>query len=275
MVFKTIVAFIFGSCVGSFLNVCIWRLPRNKSIITPRSYCPSCRAPVRGCDNIPLISYFVLKGRCRNCRGKISPRYFVVELLTGTIFALFYFDYLLGNFPPGELFLYLLLTSALIAITFIDFEHKIIPDKITYPGIVVGLLASLIVKHQAPFIFSHIPELNSFIDSFLGILAGGGLLWAIAVLSKGGMGGGDIKLGAMIGAFLGWQPTLLTLLLAFFVGAVVGVILMFLKLFTSKSLKAAWKKRKSFIPFGPYLALAALVVIFKGQAIMDWYFRIF
>ena len=188
------------------------------------------------------------------------------------IFALFYFNY---YSHPGKLLLYLFLASALIAITFIDFEHKMIPDKITYPGIVVGLLASLIVKHQAPFVFSHISRLDSLIDSLLGVLAGGGILWAIAILSKGGMGGGDVKLAAMIGAFLGWQSTLLTLLLAFFVGAIVGVILMLLKLFTSKSIKAAWKKRKEFIPFGPYLALAALVVIFTGQAIMGWYFKIF
>ena len=254
------------------MNVCIWRLPRNKSIITPRSFCPHCQTPIKGYDNIPLISYLALKGRCRNCGKRISPRYFIVELLTGAIFAFLYFNY---YSHPGKLSLYLLLTSALIAVTFIDFEHKMIPDRITFPGIVVGLLASLIVKHQAPFILSHIPRVDSLIDSFLGLLTGGGILWAIAILSRGGMGGGDIKLGAMIGAFLGWQPTLLTLLLAFFVGAVVGIILMLLKLFTSRSLKAAWKKRKEFIPFGPYLALATLMTILKGQAIMGWYFGIF
>ena len=243
MIFRAIVAFIFGTCMGSFLNVCIWRLPRNKSIITPRSFCPHCQAPIRGYDNIPLVSYLALRGRCRNCGKRISLRYFIVELLTGAIFALFYFNY---YSHPGNLFIYLLLASALVAITFIDFEHKLIPDRITYPGIVVGLLTSLIVQHQAPLIFFHIPRLNSLIDSSLGVLAGGGILWAIAILSKGGMGGGDIKLGAMIGAFLGWQSTLLTLLLAFFVGAVVGIILMLLKLITSKSLKAAWKKRKEF-----------------------------
>ena len=275
MILKTVLVCIFGTCVGSFLNVCIWRLPRNKSIVTPRSFCPHCQTPIRGYDNIPLISYLVLKRKCKNCGKRISPRYFIVELLTGMIFALFYFNYRLGNFPLGELFIYLLLASALIAVTFIDFAHKIIPDRITYPGIVVGLLASLIVKHQAPFILSHIPRVDSLIDSSLGLLAGGGILWAIAILSRGGMGGGDIKLGAMIGAFLGWQPTLLTLLLAFFVGAIVGIILMLLKLFTSKSLKAAWRKRKEFIPFGPYLALATLVIILKGQAIMGWYFSIF
>lgn len=272
MIFRTIVAFIFGSCVGSFLNVCIWRLPRNKSIVIPRSFCPHCQAPIRGYDNIPLTSYLLLKGRCRDCGKRISPRYFIVELLTGAIFALFYFNY---YSHPGNLFIYLLLASALVAITFIDFEHKLIPDRITYPGIVVGLLASLIVQHQAPLLFSHIPKLNSLIDALLGILAGGGILWAIAILSKGGMGGGDIKLGAMIGAFLGWQPTLLTLLLAFFVGAVVGIILMLLKLFTTKSFKAAWKKRKEFIPFGPYLALATLVTILKGRIILDWYLKVF
>lgn len=272
MILKTVFAFILGTCVGSFLNVCIWRLPQNKSIVTPRSYCPHCRAPIKGYDNIPLVSYLTLRGRCRNCRKRISPRYFIVELLTGMIFALFYFNY---YSHPENLFIYLLLASALIAITFIDFEHKLIPDMITYPGIVIGLLASLVVKHQAPFIFSHIPRLDSLIDSLLGLLAGGGILWAIAILSRGGMGGGDIKLGAMIGAFLGWQATLLTLLLAFFAGAVVGIILMLLKLITSKSLKAAWRKRKEFIPFGPYLALATLVTILKGQIILDWYFRIF
>lgn len=272
MILKTVFAFIFGTCVGSFLNVCIWRLPRNKSIVIPRSYCPHCQAPIRGYDNIPLISYLVLKGRCRDCGKRISPRYFIVELLSGMIFALFYFNY---HSHPENLFIYLLLASALVAITFIDFEHKIIPDMITYPGIVIGLLVSLIVKHQAPFIFSHIPWIDSLIDSLLGVLAGGGILWAIAILSKGGMGGGDIKLGAMIGAFLGWQDTLLALLLAFFVGAVIGIILMLLKLFTSKSLKAAWKKRKEFIPFGPYLALATLVTILKGQTIIKWYFTIF
>lgn len=272
MIFKTIIAFILGSCVGSFLNVCIWRLPRNKSIVTPRSYCPYCQASIKGYDNIPLISYLLLKGRCRDCGKRISPRYFIVELLTGAIFALFYFNY---YSHLGKLSIYLFLASALVAITFIDFEHKLIPDRITYPGIVIGLLASLVIKHQSPLIFSHIPGLDSLIDSSLGLLAGGGILWAIAILSKGGMGGGDIKLGAMIGSFLGWQDTLLTLLLAFFVGAVVGIILMLLKLITSKSLKAAWKKRKEFIPFGPYLALATLVAILKGQTIMDWYFRIF
>lgn len=272
MIFKIIFTFIFGTCVGSFLNVCIWRLPRDKSIVTPRSYCPHCSAPIRGYDNIPLISYFALKGRCRNCGGRISPRYFTVELLTGILFVLFYSNY---YSHPGKLLIYLFLTSALIAITFIDFAHKLIPDRITYPGIVVGLLASLVVKHQAPFIFFHIPMVDSFIDSLLGLFAGGGILWAIAILSKGGMGGGDIKLGAMIGAFLGWQPTLLTLFLAFFIGAIVGIILIVLKLFTSKSPKLAWKKRKEFIPFGPYLALGALVTILKGPTITDWYFRIF
>ncbi len=196
----------------------------------------------------------------------------MVELLTGMIFALFYFNY---RSHPGNLFIYLLLASALVAITFIDFEHRIIPDRITYPGMVIGLFASLVIKHRAPFIFSHIPRIDSLIDSCLGLLAGGGILWAIAILSRGGMGGGDIKLGAMIGAFLGWQPTLLVLLLAFFWGAVVGIILMLLKLFTTKSLKAAWRKRKEFIPFGPYLALGALVTILKGQTIVEWYFRIF
>lgn len=272
MILKTTFAFILGTCVGSFLNVCIWRLPRNKSIVTPRSFCPHCQTPIKGYDNIPLASYLFLKGRCRDCGKRISPRYFIVELLTGAIFALFYFNY---YSHLGKLSIYLLLASALIAITFIDFEHKLIPDRITYPGIVVGLLASLIVKHQAPPILSHIPWFASLIDSSLGVLAGGGILWAIAILSKGGMGGGDIKLGAMIGAFLGWQDTLLTLLLAFFVGAVVGIILMLLKLITSKSLKAAWRKRKEFIPFGPYLALATLVTILKGQAIIGWYFTIF
>jgi leader peptidase (prepilin peptidase)/N-methyltransferase len=193
----------------------------------------------------------------------------VVELLTGLLFAFFYYNY---SAHPAQLFIYLLLISALIAVTFIDLEHKIIPDSITYPGIVVGLLASLVVRHHPSVIFFHIPLIDSFIDSFLGVLAGGGTLWAIAVLSKGGMGGGDVKLGGMLGAFLGWQYALLMLFVAFFIGAVVGIMLMLLKLFTSGSLKAAWKKRKTFIPFGPYLALGTLIIILKGEAFIRWYF---
>ena len=263
MIFRTIVAFIFGSCVGSFLNVCIWRLPRNKSIITPRSYCPHCQTPIRGYDNIPLISYFALKGRCRNCGRRISPRYFMVELITGALFAYFYTQFFA---EPVRLIIYLIFVAALIAVTFIDFEHQIIPDRITYPGVGLGLVLSFLYPALLNTSSRWEALLNSFLGAFLGFVS----LLLIGLLGKWifkkeAMGGGDLKLLAMIGAFLGWEAVFLIIFVSSLVGSVVGLTLLSLRK----------KKRLEYIPFGPYLALAALVVIFKGQAIIDWYFRIF
>jgi leader peptidase (prepilin peptidase)/N-methyltransferase len=239
---------VLGACVGSFLNVCIYRLPRRKSLIFPPSHCPQCEKRIRPYDNIPLLSFLLLRGKCRFCRGRIHPRYFIVELLTTLLFGFLYLKYGIS----GEFFIYLILGASLVVIAFIDFENQIIPDKITYPGIILGLIFN---ARGLPHSFEGLKL------SLLGIAWGGGLLYLVALASRGNMGGGDIKLGAMLGAFLGWKYALLSLFAAFLFGSIVGIILILLKL----------KTRKDHIPFGPYVVAGAIVSIFWGEKILYWY----
>lgn len=236
--------FILGTIIGSFLNVCTYRLPKKESLLFPSSHCPHCCAPIKFYDNIPLLSFLILKGRCRQCKTKISWRYFSIELLNGLFYLFLYLKFGLSF----KLAAYLVLTSSLIVVTFIDFDHKIVPDKITLPGIILGLIFSF---------FTPI----TFIDSLLGTIISGGLFYLIAAISRGGMGGGDIKLVAMIGAFLGIQKILLTIFVSAFIGSIVGITLMILKK----------KKRKDALPFGPFLALGAMISIFWGTQIINWY----
>jgi leader peptidase (prepilin peptidase)/N-methyltransferase len=248
-----IFAFLFGAVVGSFLNVCICRLPEGRSVVFPPSSCPSCGTGIRWYDNIPVVSYLVLRGRCRSCNASISWRYPLVEALNGLLTLALFF-----RFGPSLTFLVLFLfCSALVAITFIDFDHQIIPDVISLPGIVVG------------FAFSFFLPWLGWRSSLIGIVAGGGIIWLIIELyyrlrKEEGMGGGDVKLLAMIGAFLGWRAILFTLFAASLVGSVVGVSLMFLQK----------KDGKLAIPFGPYLALGAVLYIFYGKQIIYWYLNI-
>src|SRR5208283_116764 len=210
-----IIFFILGLIVGSFLNVCIYRLPRSLSIINPPSACPGCNAPVRPWDNIPLVSYILLGGKCRNCRGQISFRYPLVELLNGVLYWAAVTSFGLGWHVP----LICAFVSALVVITFIDLDFQIIPDPITLPGIVIGLLSASFLLPD-PFgvhrlAFSLQPSALSlpivgFMNALAGLLLGGGLFYLIALLSRGGMGGGDIKMMAMVGAFMGWKAVLLT-----------------------------------------------------------------
>jgi len=248
-----ILIFIFGICIGSFMNVCIYRLPASKSIINPaRSICPTCGNTIRFYDNIPVLSYLWLKGKCRHCNSPIAVRYLLVEL-TGGFFALcIYFKFGITI----EAFLYYALISSLLVITFIDIDHQIIPDVITLPGIPIFFFAS--------FAFAAI----TYKDSLLGILAGGGSLLLIAVTynlltKKEGMGGGDIKLLAMIGAALGWKGVLFTIFIGSAIGTLVGIILM---LRTRRGLKLA-------IPFGPFLSMGAIIYIFFGSSIINWYLK--
>ncbi len=248
-----IFAFLFGAVVGSFLNVCICRLPEGRSVVFPPSACPSCGAGIRWYDNIPIVSYLVLRGRCRSCHVAISWRYPLVEALNGLLTLVLFL-----RFGPSLTFLALFFfCSALVAITFIDFDHQIIPDVISLPGIVVG------------FVFSFFLPWLGWRSSLIGIVAGGGVIWLIIELyyrlrKEEGMGGGDVKLLAMIGAFLGWRAILFTLFAASLVGSVVGVSLMFLQK----------KDGKLAIPFGPYLALGAVLYIFYGKQIIFWYLNI-
>ena len=240
-----IYALLFGLLIGSFLNVCIWRLPRHESLWSPGSHCPSCNQSVRFYDNIPVISYLILAGHCRTCRKTISWRYPLVELINAVGYVMLVWRY--GWEWPT--LIYATLFSALIVITFIDLDHQIIPDRITLPGMVIGLIA-------AYFLLPH-----GFQSAVAGMLLGGGLFYLIAVLSRGGMGGGDIKMIAMVGAFLGWQAVLLTIFVAAMVGSVVGLLLM---LFRGSG-------RKTPVPFGPFLSLGTIIFMFYGQEIIQWY----
>ena len=245
-----ILIFILGLIVGSFSNVCIYRIPRNESVIYPASHCPKCRTKIKPVDNIPLLSYILLKGRCRNCGSKISIQYPVVEFLTGLIYLIIYLIYGLSI----QSLVYIILSSALIIIAFIDLQKQLIPDVISLPGIVVGLILSFIV----PYI--------SFINSALGALVGGGIILIIAwvgsiIFKKEAMGGGDIKLAAMIGAFLGWRYTIISLFWGFFLGALTGIILIMTKI----------KKREDAIPFGPFIALGSIITLLWGEKILSWY----
>ena len=246
-------AFVFGAVIGSFLNVCICRLPAGESIVHPRSRCPGCKTPIRSADNIPIISYLLLRGRCRSCGRAISPRYPLVELLMGALLVVLAYRY---DVSPA-LAVSGAFVAALIVVSFIDLDHQIIPDVISLPGIGVGLLISLL---------GYGPPL---VDSVLGVLCGGGILYAVAfgyeaLTGREGMGGGDIKLLAMIGAFLGWRGVLVTLILGSFGGAVVGVTLMI----------ARGADTRLPIPFGPFLALGAVCALFFGNELITWYLQL-
>lgn len=240
----SIFAVIVGAALGSFLNVCIYRIAAGKSIVFPSSFCPNCGHPIRLYDNIPVISYLILRGRCRDCSEKISLRYPVVELITALLALLLFREYGLSlQFLSAFLF-----TCALIIIAFIDIEHRIIPDVITLPGIVLFFVLAVFLM-DVPFL-----------DSIFGILIGGGCLYLIAVVyqlirKRDGMGGGDIKLLAMIGAFWGWKSLLFVLLVSSLLGAIVGVSVMIYK---GKDMKYA-------VPFGPFLSTAAVAYIFFGE----------
>jgi leader peptidase (prepilin peptidase) / N-methyltransferase len=248
-----IIAFILGSLIGSFLNVCIYRIPRNLSIITPASRCPACNIPIRPYDNVPIFSYIFLGGKCRVCSAKISLRYPLIEFLNAALYALVFWRFGLGWHLPA----YFIFCSALVVIIFIDLDFQIIPDRITLPGIVIGLIAGSFLLPD-PFMRD---DLLGFQSSVAGFLTGGGLFYAVAVLSRGGMGGGDIKMMAMVGSLMGWKSVLMTTFFGSLTGAIVGILLMIFK----------GKGRKTKIPFGPFLALGTLITLFYGQEILSWY----
>jgi leader peptidase (prepilin peptidase)/N-methyltransferase len=254
-----IAAFIFGSMIGSFLNVCIVRLPKNESIITPPSHCPNCKTPILFYDNFPLVSYLLLRGQCRFCKERISPRYFFVELLMGILTVALLFRFGLS----AAFFVNLVFVAALVVVSFIDLDVQIVPNVISLPGIGLGFVASL-AQYPWPADSLSIPP--SPLSSFIGILIGAGFLWLVAwgyefFTGTEGMGGGDVKLLAMIGAFLGWPAIPLTLFFASVTGSVIGVFLMV----------RAGAGGKYAIPFGPFLCLGALFYLFLGRIVLDYY----
>lgn len=244
----TVYVAMLGTVVGSFLNVCIHRLPIGLSPVWPASHCPACRAAVKPYDNIPILSYLWLRGRCRSCEAPIAMKYPLVEITTG---ALFLGGFLLFDSPL--LIQRLVFASAMVVLFVVDLEHRILPDVITLPGIVVGFLFSLFMP-------------PGWRDSLIGIVVGGGSLWLLGevyfrIRHEEGMGFGDVKMLAMIGAFLGWKLMLLALILSSFVGSIVGVAMIALNR----------GDMKYTLPFGTFLAIGAVVAATAGERIVAWY----
>jgi len=276
-VFLTVLSFPLGACIGSFLNVCVFRIPMDLSVVTPRSFCPSCRTPIPWYLNMPILSYLILRGKCKFCKAKISPRYALIETLTGLLFLLVWLKYfpladsarplnLVPILDPLLVPVYWLAISGLILGTFVDFEHLIIPDRVTLGGILAGLLLSALV----PSLHGETLVMHGLLWSSLGALAGWFLLWGAAVLGKfllkkEAMGFGDVKLIGAIGAFLGTKAVLFTILTSSLIGSAAGIMMVL----------AGKKKMQSRIPYGPYLALAAIIWILWGPGLWNSYLKLF
>ncbi len=242
-----------GLSIGSFLNVCIHRIPRGGSVVHPSSNCPHCGYVLRWIDNIPVFSYVMLGGRCRGCKAPISPRYPIIELVTMATFlahyAVFGLDIML---VPRLVF-----ACAMIVLFAIDLEHHLLPNAITLPGIVMGLAFSVFLP-------------PGLVDALIGTLLGGGILWGIGEAyyrysGQEGMGGGDVKMLAMIGAFLGWKLVVLTLVLSSVLGSLVGLLVIALR----------WGGMKHALPYGTFLALGGLVSSLLGADIVNWYVSLY
>lgn len=250
----TILIFFTGACIGSFLNVCIYRIPLHLSIVWPGSACPRCKTPLPFYLNIPILSYILIRGKCRFCHAPISIRYPLVEALTGFLALAVTAKF---GITPATLF-YFTFAATLVVISFIDIDFQIIPDIISLPGILVFASASVFIPRM------------DFMDTILGIVAGGGTLYLVALVyylirKEEGMGGGDIKLLAMIGGVVGWQGVAFTLFAGSLMGTAGGVIIMVLTRLGDVKLK---------IPFGPFLSAGSLVYIFFGEPIINWYFSL-
>lgn len=251
-----LIVFIFGSMIGSFLNVCIYRMPKGKSVVRPRSACPHCAKTILWYDNIPILSFFILRGKCRSCKGKISPRYFIVEFLTASLLTALFSVFGLNT----KFYAYSFMSCALVIATFVDFEIGEIPDEVSIGGLVIAL----VIAFAMPSVFDTASRWQGLLASVLGALAGGASIYIIGflgelVFKKEAMGGGDVKLMAMIGSILGWKLVLLTFFIAPIFGSVVGVTLRI-------------RTGRETIPYGPYLSLAALIAVFFGERILKLLF---
>lgn len=268
-------SFFWGACIGSFLNVCIYRIPRDESVVHPGSHCPSCNQPIPWYCNIPIIAWLMLRGKCKNCRTSISARYIGVEILTAVLFLLTWlkFDFVSSSRPlglsaihhPAIVPVYWLVIMGIVLGTFVDFEHMIIPDRVTIGGMILGVILSMLV----PSLHNATGWLHGLIQSATGLAVGFGSLWAVAVLGefafkKEAMGFGDVKLMGAIGAFFGWEAVLFTLIVASFSGTIIGVGLII----------ANKKAMQSKIPFGPYLSLGVLVWMYWGPKLWSAYLNL-
>lgn len=249
-----IIVFLGGLLIGSFLNVCIYRIPRQESTVFPASHCTSCGASIKPYDLIPVVSFLLLKGKCRNCADSISIRYPLVELTTAALITLQAWKWGLSL----QLIFFTVMTSVLIVITMIDLDQQLIPDGLILIIAAAGVLYLLAVQ---------VPRFGmmNLLDNVIGFAVGGGVFFFISVVSKGGMGGGDIKLMAVLGLWFGWEKLLFLMLCSFVGGAFISILLLILKR----------KGRKDAIPFGPFIALAAYFTSLYGAEIIQWYLRPF
>lgn len=293
--------FVLGLAFGSFLNVCIYRLPRGFSVVTPRSACPQCKHPIAFYDNLPVLSWLILRGRCRNCQARISPRYLLIELLTGALFLACYwfFGLTLSTLK------YCVFSFLLLGLIFSDAETKLLPDKMTFPGLALGVIFSLLVPVNdlasqflpgmvnLPFSSDLTARLLSLLDSLLGAALGASFIYgagAIYLRWRGmeGMGFGDVKLMAMVGAFLGMKLTVFTIFTASLAGSLFGLTTVFVvwlkrtHRFMRRLASAAAARRRGWqsaqmvyrhyqMPFGVFLGSMALVAFFFGNRFLHWY----
>jgi len=265
--------FVFGLIIGSFLNVVIHRVPRGESVVVTSSHCTSCDAAIKPYDNIPLVSYLILRGRCRNCRAHISPIYPTVEFVTGALYLVVFLKHV-NDWLSLSLVADIVFVSLIVPLVFIDLRHKLLPDAITLPGLAV--MAALRVVVPEPILAGSMPIPRGFDDwpgwaaalvcSAVGAVAGGGTLWLVReayyrLRRVEGMGLGDVKMMMMVGAYLGWQPTLLTVFIGSMLGSVVGLAL----------ISRGKGTMKMEIPFGVFLGPAAIIAMFAGRALIEWY----
>lgn len=242
-----LIVLLFGLCIGSFINVCIYRIPAEKSIVSPGSSCPKCGVKIKAVNLIPVISYIFLRAKCPDCGQPISIKYPLVEMLTGLLFVGLYLAFGLSL----KAVIFAAMVSILIMIIFIDLEHMIIPDGL---NLVIGLLGITL-----NMIYPVDGYKTTLLSMLYGFLLGGGFFFILALF--GAMGGGDIKLMAALGLVFGWKVLIPLMFLSFVMGGIVGIVLILFKI----------KKMKDMIPFGPYIAVASIITIFYGSSILNWY----
>lgn len=246
----TIIILIYGLIIGSFLNVCIYRIPREESIAFPSSHCPTCNTSLKWYDNIPVFSYLALRGKCRYCKAAISIQYPLIEALNAIIYLLLFYKFKLSI----DFLFYALIASTLIVVTLIDLKEMIIPDRLVVTIVVLSLIQKILnyIIYKQPI---------NFLDSLGGLLIAGGIFLLIVIVSGGGMGGGDVTLIGSLGFAIGIKYILLTMFLSFILGGIISVLLLATKI----------KTRKDPIPFGPFIVLAFMISLFWGEALIDLY----
>jgi leader peptidase (prepilin peptidase)/N-methyltransferase len=272
--------FVLGACIGSFLNVLIHRIPNEESIVFPNSACPKCKNPIKPYDNIPILSWLILGGKCRNCKNPISPRYPTVELITALLFLLVYWQIGFNPFLP----VVLVFVAAIVALIFIDAEHMILPDVINFPLLFFALIVRLsfaLAFGNAYFSDLKLFPLNqmdnlpiwlvSLIGAALGGLVGGGFLWLVGAIWKklrgvDAMGLGDVKMMFAVGAILGWRLTFLSIFLGAFSGAIIGIVVIS---------RQKDKDLQTQIPFGIFLGIGSILALLFGEQMIKWYFDTF